>query len=172
MAEAGVVVEASVARVEWEEVDVGVDIAGLRCLVAAMAVEEAIAAVARPGRRRGPVATARVVWLPTGMSPVETSTDLKPPPGFNLVRKALGLLFLRLPKEKGLGPARAVTRGSPMLRTKPGAANSRGKLKEPGAASLQAKSRAVRAAGSRAVNWARWREARWRGARSAPVSLM
>src|SRR5262245_1384240 len=106
------------------------------------------------------------------MSPEETSTDPKPPPRFNLVRKALGPLFLRLLKVKGLGPARAATKGFRMLRANLPAANWQGKVKELGAASLQAKSRAVRVAGSRAVSWARWRGARWRGARSAPVSLI
>jgi hypothetical protein len=97
-----------------------------------MAVVEALVAEARPGTSRDP-ATAQVVWLRTGMSPEETSTDLKPPPIFNPVRKALGQVFLRLPKETGLGPARAA-KGSPILRTKLAAANSLGKLREPGAA--------------------------------------
>jgi hypothetical protein len=204
-------VEATAARVEWEEADAGVDTAGLRCRVVAIAAVEALVAEARPGTSRDPVVTARVEWLPTRMSPEETSTDPKPPLRFNLVREALGPVFLRLPKEIGLGPAqaatglgqaRAATKGSPISRTKLAAANSLGKVKEleaassvkaaslqakskpvkaaslqarskpVRAASLQAKSKAVRAAGCRAVNWARWREARWRGARSAPVSLI
>ena len=176
------VVEATVARVEWEEGDVGVDTAGLRCRVVPIAVE-APAAEARAGTCRDP-ATAQVVWLQIGTSPAETSTDPKPPPKFNPVRKALGPVFLRLLKETGRGPARAATKGSPMSRTKLAAANSLGEVKELepanslgevkvlGAASLQAKSKAVRVAGCRAVNWARWRAARWRGARSAPVSLI
>jgi len=165
-----VAVEATVARVEWEEGDVGVDTAGLRCRVVPIAVE-APAAEARAGTCRDP-ATAQVVWLQIGTSPAETSTDPKPPPKFNPVRKALVPVFLRLLKETGRGPARAATKGSPMLRTELAAANSLGKVKGLGAASLQAKSRVVRVADSRAVNWARWRAARGRGARSAPVSLI
>jgi hypothetical protein len=103
------------------------------------------------------------------MSPEETSTDPKPPLRFNPVRKALGPVFLRLLREIGLGLARAATKGSPMLRTELAAVNSLGKVKGLGAASLQAKSRVVRVADSRAVNWARWREAHWLGARSAPA---
>ena len=122
---------------EWEEADAGVDTAGLRCRVVAIAVE-APAAEARAGTCRDP-ATAQVVWLQIGTSPAETSTDPKPPPKFNPVRKALGPVFLRLPKEIGLepeiglGPARAA-KGSPILRTKLAAANSLGKVREPGAA--------------------------------------
>ena len=126
-------VEATVARVEWEEADAGEVTAGLRCRVVAMGVEEAIAAEARRETCRGP-ATAQVVWLRTGMLPGETSTDPKPPLRFNPVRKALGPVFLRLLKETGRGPARAATKGSPMSRTKLAAANSLGKVREPGAA--------------------------------------
>jgi len=131
-AEAAAAVEAIVARVEWAEADAEGDTAGLRCRVVAMAVVEALVAEARPGTSRDP-ATAQVVWLRIGMLPVETSTDLKRPPGFNLVREALGPVFLRSPKEIGLGPARAA-KGSPILRTKLAAANSLGKVREPGAA--------------------------------------
>ena len=167
-----VAVEATVARVEWAEADAGADTAGLRCREEAIAVEQTIAAAeARPGTCRDP-ATAQAVWLRTGMSPEETSTDPKPLPRSNLVRKALGPLSLRLLKEIGLGPVRAATKGFPILRTKLVAANSQEKLKEPGAASLQAKSKAVRVGGSRAVNWARWREARWRGARSPASGIL
>jgi hypothetical protein len=144
--------------VEWEEADAGVDTAGLRCREEAIAAEQTIAAAqARPGTCRDPLATARVVWLRTEMPPEETSADPRPLPRSKLVRKALGLLFLRLLKEIGLELARVAAKGSPMLLTKLAAANSRGKLKEPGAANLQAKSRAVRVANSqakyRAVNW-------------------
>jgi hypothetical protein len=86
------VVEAIVARVEWAEVDAGGDTAGLRCRVVAIAVE-APAAEARAGTCRDP-ATAQVVWLQIGTSPAETSTDPKPPPKFNPVRKALGPVLL------------------------------------------------------------------------------
>ena len=168
-ARSAVAAEVRAERVEWEEEDAGADPAGLRCRVVAMGVEEAIAAEARRGTCRGP-ATAQVVWLRTGMSPEETSTDPKPPLRVNPVRKALGPVFLRLLREIGLVPGRVATKGSQMLRTELAAANSLGKVKGLGAASLQAESKAVRVVSSRAVNWARWREARWRGARSAPVS--
>jgi hypothetical protein len=164
---AAVAVGATVARVEWEEADAAADTAGLRCRVVTMAAEAP--GPAKPGTCRDPAATAQVVWLRTGMSPVETSTDPKPPPRFNPARKALGPVFLRLLKEIGLGRARAATKGSRILRTKLAAVNSLGEVKELGAASSQGKSKAVRVAGSRAVNWARWREVRWRGAQSAPV---
>jgi hypothetical protein len=145
---AAVVAEVRAVWVEWEEADAGVDsAAGLRCREEAIAEGEA-----RPGTCRDPAATARVVWLQTRISRAETSTDPKLLPRSNLVRKAPGppcLLWLR---EIGRGPARGATEGSPMLRTKLAAANSRGKLKELGA-----------------VNSVRWRGARWRGARSAPV---
>jgi hypothetical protein len=137
--------EATAVRVEWEEADEGVDTAGLRCRVVAMEV------AVDQGTCRDP-ATARVAWLRTGMSPEETSTDPKPLPRFNPVRKALGPVFLRSLKETGLGPeiglgpVRAATKGSPILRTKPAAASSLGKVKELGAASSQAKSRVGRAA--------------------------
>ena len=154
---AAVVAEVRAVWVEWEEADAGVDsAAGLRCREEAIAQGEA-----RPGTCRDPAATARVVWLQTRISQAETSTDPKLLPGSNLVRKAPGppcLLWLR---EIGPGPGREATEGSPMLRTKLVAANSQGKLKEPGAASLQVK--------SRAVSSARWRGARLRGARSAQV---
>ena len=110
-AEAAAAVEAIVARVEWAEADAEGDTAGLRCRVVAMAVVEALVAEARPGTSRDP-ATAQVVWLRIGMWPVETSTDHKPPPGFNPVRKALGPLSLRLLKEIGKARARAATKGS------------------------------------------------------------
>jgi len=186
VATAAVAAEAIVARVEWEEEDEGVDTAGLQCRVVATEV------AADQGTCRDP-ATAQAVWLRTGMSPEGTSTDPKPPPRFNPVRKALGPVFLRLPKEIGLepeiglGPARAATKGSRISRIKLAAANSLGKVKELGAASSQAKSRAVRAASSqekskavravssqgksRAVNWARQREGRWRGAWRGPRSV-
>ena len=133
-ATAAVAAEATAAQVEWEEAGAEVDTAGLRCRVVAMA-----GAVGQ-GTCLGPAATGPVVWLRTGMSPEETSTDPKPPPRFNPVRKVLGQVFLRLLKETGLGPARAATKGSPMLRIRLAAANSLGKLREPGAANLQAKS--------------------------------
>jgi len=128
---AAVVAEGQAGRVEWEEADAVADpAAGLRYREEAIAQGEA-----RLGTRRDPAATARVVWLRTRMSPAETSTDPKLLPRSNLVRKALGPLFLRLLKEIGPGPARGTTKGSPMLRTEPAAANSRGELKELGAAS-------------------------------------
>jgi hypothetical protein len=137
--------EGQAARVEWEEADAGADpAAGLRYREEAIAPGEA-----RLGTCRDPAATARVVWLRTRMSPVETSTDPKLLPRSNLVRKAPGPLFLRLLKEIGPGPARGATEDSLMLRTKLAAANSRGELKELGAASS-----------------VRWRGAQWR----VPVS--
>jgi hypothetical protein len=139
------VAEAQVVGVEWEEADVVADpAAGLRYR------EEAIGeVVARPRTCRDQAATARVVWLRTRTSPAETSTDPKLLPRSNLVRKAPGPLFLRLLKEIGPGPARGATEDSLMLRTKLAAANSRGELKELGAASS-----------------VRWRGAQWR----VPVS--
>jgi len=140
---AAVVAEGQAARVEWEEADAGADPAeGLRYR------EEAIAqAEARPGMCRDPAATARVVWLRTRMSPAETSTDPKLLPRSNLVQKAPGPPCLLWLKEIGPGLARGATKDSLMLRTKLAAANSRGELKELGAASS-----------------VRWRGAQWRGA--------
>ena len=117
---AAVVAEVRAVWVEWEEADAGVDsAAGLRCREEAIAEGEA-----RPGTCRDPAATARVVWLQTRISQAETSTDPKLLPRSNLVRKALGPLFLRSLKETGPGPARGATKkGSPMLRTEPAAAN-------------------------------------------------
>ena len=90
------------APVEWEEAaDVRLA-TGLQ--PRAVAIAEVVEGLG-PERRRGLVAaTAPVGLLRTRTWPAETSTDLKPPPGFNLVRKAPGLLFLRLPKvgEPGL----------------------------------------------------------------------
>ena len=140
-----VVAEAQAARVEWEEADALVDpAAGLQFLVEAIAQVEA-----RPGTCRDPAATARVVWLRTRMSPAETSTDPKLLPRSNLVRKALGPPCLRLLRGIEPEPERRATEGSLMLRTKLAAANSRGELKELGAASS-----------------VRWRGAQWR----VPVS--
>ena len=117
--------------VEWEEADAGADpAAGLRYREEAIAQGEA-----RPGMCRDPAATARVVWLRTRMSPAETSTDPKLLPRSNLVQKAPDPPCLRLLKEIGRGPARGATKGSLTLRTKLAAANSRGELKELGAAS-------------------------------------
>ena len=130
---------------EGEEADAGADpAAGLRYQKEAIAQGEA-----RLGTCRDPVATARVVWLRTRMSPAETSTDPKLLPRSNLVQKAPGppcLLWLR---EIGRGPAQGPTKGFQILRTKPAAANSRGELKELGVASS-----------------VRWRGAQWR----VPVS--
>jgi hypothetical protein len=142
---AAVVAEGQAVWVEWEEADAGVDsAAGLQCREEAIAQGEA-----RPGTCRDPAATARVVWLQTRISPAETSTDPKLLPRSNLVRKAPGppcLLWLR---EIGRGPAQGPTKGFQILRTKPAAANSRGELKELGAASS-----------------VRWRGGQWR----VPVS--
>jgi hypothetical protein len=103
-AEAGVEAGRTAAPVEWEEAaDVRLA-TGLQPRAVAIAEAEAVEGLG-PERRRGLVAaTAPVGLLRTRTWPAETSTDLKPPPGFNLVRKAPGLLFLRLPKvgEPGL----------------------------------------------------------------------
>ena len=129
--EAAARAEGQAGRVEWEEADAGADpAAGLRYREEAIAQGEA-----RPGMCRDPAATARVVWLRTRMSPAETSTDPKLLPRSNLVQKAPGPPCLLWLKEIGPGPARGATKGSLMLRTKLAAANSRGELKELGAAS-------------------------------------
>ena len=128
---AAVVAEGQAGRVEWEEADAGADpAAGLRYREEAIAQGEA-----RLGTCRDPVATARVVWRRTRMSPAETSTDPKLLPRSNLVQKAPGPPCLLWLKEIGPGPARGVTKDSLMLRTKLAAANSRGELKEVGATS-------------------------------------
>ena len=125
-------------EVEWEEADGEVDTAGLRCRVVAME------GAADQGTSLGRAATGRVAWLRTRMSPAETSTDLKLLPKLNLVQKAPGPPCLRWLREIGRGPAQGPTKGFQMLRTKPAAANSRGELKELGAASS-----------------VRWRGAQW-----------
>jgi len=101
---AGVEGGRTAAPVEWEEAaDVRLATGPQRRAVAIAEAE--VVEGPGPGRRSGlVVATAPAGLLRTRTWPAETSTDLKPPPGFNLVRKAPGLLFLRLPKvgEPGL----------------------------------------------------------------------
>ena len=170
------VVEA--ARVEWEEAAVEVATTGLRFRAEAIVVGAAIVEEeAADGPHRGPLGgTVQVAWPRIETRPEETLTGLRPPRKFNLVPMAPGELFLRLLKEgveqEGVEPPGPATKGFPMWVEERVLVNSRGEVK------------ALRVTGSkvpravrfliecRVVNWARWQEARLRGAWRAPVSLI
>ena len=160
------------APVEWEEAaDVRLA-TGLQ--PRAVAIAEVVEGLG-PERRRGLVAaTAPVGLLRTRIWPAETSTDLKPRPGFNLVQKAPGPLFLRLPKVGGPGLA---TKGFRMSVEEGALVSLPVKVREPGVAnSQQAEAKAAKfPIECRAANWVQWQGARspadWREARSAVVSV-
>jgi hypothetical protein len=175
-----VVVEA--AQVEWAEAAVVVATAGLRCLAEAIVVVVAIAAagataaaVEATGPHRGPAA-----WLRIGTRPEETSTGLRPLREFKLVRAVQAQLFLRLLKAESAEAAEPATKDFPMWEEEEALVNSRVEVRA--VVNSQGKVKALRVAGFKvpravrsptecgAVNWARWQEARWREARSAPVS--
>ena len=104
-AEAGVEAGRTAAPVEWEEAaDVRLA-TGLQRRAVAIAEAEVVGGPGTGPRRGLVAATAPAGLLRTRTWPAEISTDLKPPPGFNLVRKAPGPLFRRLPKVGGAGLA-------------------------------------------------------------------
>jgi hypothetical protein len=157
------------APVEWEEaVDVRLA-TGLQRRAAAIAEAEVVEGPGT-GRRRGLVtATAPAGLLRTGTWPAETSTDLKPPPGFNLVRKAPGPLFRRLPKVGGAGLAAKGFRTEVEERA---LVSLQVKVREPGVAnSQQAEAKAAKfPIECKAANLVQWPGARspvdWREVRS------
>jgi len=171
---AGVEGGRTAAPVEWEEAaDVRLATGPQRRAVAIAETE--VVEGPGPGRRSGlVVATAPAGLLRTRTWPAETSTDLKPRPGFNLVQKAPGPLFLRLPKVGGAGLA---TKGFRMSVEEGALVSLPVKVREPGVAnSQQAEAKAAKfPIECRAANWVQWQGARspadWREARSAVVSV-
>jgi len=158
------------ARVEWEEA------ADVRLAAGLQRRAVAIAEVEGPGRRSGLVAaTAPVGLLRTRTWPAETSTDLKPPLRFNLVRKAPGPLFLRSPKVGGAGLA---TKGFRMSVGERALVSLQVKVRELGVAnSQQAEAKAAKfPIECKAANLVQWQGARspadWREVLSAVVSVI